>query len=401
MKTTAALARWLAGTTARLRTGTPRPIPPWESIRRVTLLKLDAIGDFVLGTAFLRPLEAACAGKQVSLIVRKPIDSLARQQFPSWEVMGLPRRETAWRNVFRQPAARQSLTHLARADLLVDLRWARDYSDAILASWAPSNCKVAIGLPPTHRIKPYAFLAEERVYDVLVPLENAFLGESTDIAQSRALATVILQQDFAPGSLMPRLIAPHLQAKQVREKLSRDHGVGARERFAVICPGASNAIREYPPMQLAEALTAALGREDVAILVAGTVADRESTDQLLAALSGHLRASNIVGAFSLDEHVALMAEASLVVAMETSHAHIAGALRVPTIALIGGGHFGDFGPWGESRNYRWIHQPLECYNCSWVCPYPRPRCIDEITPNRIATEIRKVWDQVNRAKTVL
>jgi ADP-heptose:LPS heptosyltransferase len=114
----------------------------------------------------------------------------------------------------------------------------------------------------------------------------------------------------------------------------------------------------------------------------------------LHALAGSLSA---VGASAVAEAGALplefvqrIARARCVLTVESAAAHLATALDRPAVVLTGGGHFGWFAPWGEGRRQRWVHHPLDCFGCSWVCRRPRVECLEELPPAAVAVAITEV-----------
>ena len=377
---------WLARRMAKLRSGPAAAIPARENIRRIAVLKLDRIGDFILATAFLRPL-AEQSRAEVTLIVRKPNGSIARQQFPGWKIVELPARETAWRNAFSQ-GVRAQLADLEKADLLVDLRAWRDYSDAVIASWVPAGCRVAVGnaFPPT--LASVTFPHEEQIYDHLLPGIPSLPGEARDLANHRALRNAILGENSAPA--FPKLAVPPGDIAAMENLLHDRCGIAHGSPYAVVCPGTSSTVKEYPTAKLAAALTDGFAGCDLPLLIAGTPEDARTTQPLLAALAGKLRAVDATRVFSLPQHLALLARARLVVTMDSCHVHIAGALSVPCVCVLGGGQYGEFGPWGEGPLFRWVSEPMACYGCNWQCIHDRPLCVQEIPPARVAAAIREV-----------
>jgi len=78
-------------------------------------------------------------------------------------------------------------------------------------------------------------------------------------------------------------------------------------------------------------------------------------------------------------------QSELVFATESALAHLSVALRRPTVAILGGGHYGLFAPWGTSAvPVHWIQNQVDCYGCNWSCIQPRAICIQDIPPAEIA-----------------
>ena len=385
MKALKAKARhWLASWLATRRKHPATALPSSSEIRSVTFLKLDRIGDFILSTAALHAVREAIPSARFTLIVRAPAEEIARQQFPSWKVVELPARESALRNLIAQRGVRSRLSSLGKSDVLIDLRGSRDYSDSVIASWIPAQFKLGLANVFSDAFAEFKFPGDEWMYDELVVRAAAQPGECADVAGLRTLAARVLGRE---GTIRPRLFVEESERTRVRELLGKKFGISERQPFLLVFPGTSSPIKELPAAQLAEALLAC---SNLPIIVGGSFADARTTVPLVAELSKHRTVHNAAGLFSLCQNVALIAEARLIVGMDSCHIHIAGALDVPAVGILGGGQFGDFAPWGESARFRWVHHRTECYGCQWICPFPQPNCLHDIPPTAIAQAIREV-----------
>ena len=83
----------------------------------------------------------------------------------------------------------------------------------------------------------------------------------------------------------------------------------------------------------------------------------------------------------------MLADCALAVGVETSLAHIASALGVPQVIVLGGGHFGRFMP--VHRTTTAVILPLECFACNWFCRYEKPYCIRSIRPQTVAQAVER------------
>jgi ADP-heptose:LPS heptosyltransferase len=81
--------------------------------------------------------------------------------------------------------------------------------------------------------------------------------------------------------------------------------------------------------------------------------------------------------------------AALVLTVDTFTAHLGAAMDVPSVCLIGGGHYGDFGPWRRSSQQQWVTNLLPCFGCNWICSRPRVECIEDIGPTVVLEAIEK------------
>lgn len=121
------------------------------------------------------------------------------------------------------------------------------------------------------------------------------------------------------------------------------------------------------------------GREDFEI-------NRQNLEQLR---QKGVRTLNLCGKLSLRQTAALMKQCRLAVGAETGLAHIAAALGVPHVIVIGGGHFGRFMPYSPKTTLAAL--PLDCYGCNWNCRYGQEKiyCIRKLEPFVLAEAIEQ------------
>jgi len=93
---------------------------------------------------------------------------------------------------------------------------------------------------------------------------------------------------------------------------------------------------------------------------------------------------------TLSELRVAVGSAALVLAVDTFASHLAVAADVPTVCLIGGGQFGDFGPWRRSERQLWITHPLPCFGCNWQCTRTRVECLQDISPVMAVSAVAEV-----------
>ncbi len=87
---------------------------------------------------------------------------------------------------------------------------------------------------------------------------------------------------------------------------------------------------------------------------------------------------NWTGRTSLAELATVTANSQLLIGNETSAIHVAASVGVPSVCILGGGHFGRFVPYHvESRDYRPLpvaaFHKMACFYCDWKCIYHPPK----------------------------
>jgi ADP-heptose:LPS heptosyltransferase len=85
-----------------------------------------------------------------------------------------------------------------------------------------------------------------------------------------------------------------------------------------------------------------------------------------------------------------IASSGAVLSMDSAAAHIACTLKKPGVFLLGGGHYGSFGPWRSSDDQFWLTNHLPCFNCNWKCSRSAAECITEIDSSEIISCLRTI-----------
>lgn len=92
---------------------------------------------------------------------------------------------------------------------------------------------------------------------------------------------------------------------------------------------------------------------------------------------------NLCGSTTLRTLAALFLRCHLVVGNDSGPIHIAIAVKARSVALLGGGHFGRFMPYGDPLKNHFVIKKMNCFNCDWKCKYSSNKCITEISVNDV------------------
>jgi heptosyltransferase-2 len=168
-----------------------------------------------------------------------------------------------------------------------------------------------------------------------------------------------------PASPLPQ---PRLQVspEEISEAQKR---FGISEPYAVLCPGA-----EYGPAKRWPYFQQLAGRIGMPAVILGSRNDREAA----AGIPG----KDLVGRTTLDEAMALIAGAAVVVSNDSGLMHVAAALGRPQVALFGSSSPQHTPPASANARVLWLH--LECSPCfARECPLGHFRCMKEISVEQV------------------
>ena len=139
--------------------------------------------------------------------------------------------------------------------------------------------------------------------------------------------------------------------------------------YCVVVPGATAPGRRWPIENFQGWAARARGLAPGLLLaVVGTAEEKPLGTARESALPGGA-VVNLCGRTNLAELVAVIRGARFVLANETGAAHVAGRLGVPAVCVIGGGHFGLYGPGEHYPTVKWAFRERRCFRCGWDCRY--------------------------------
>jgi heptosyltransferase-2 len=182
----------------------------------------------------------------------------------------------------------------------------------------------------------------------------------------------------APLAPAPR---PHLRVDaDASAAACADAGLARARPLVVFAPGAEfGAAKRWPARHFAALARLVRARDPAAqVAMLGSPKDRAAGDEILA-LTGPEGVFNLAGSTRLDQAIALIAQASAVVANDSGLLHIASALNRPVIALYGPtdpDHAPPFSDVAHALSLR-----LDCAPCRQrSCPLGHHNCMEQLAP---------------------
>lgn len=156
--------------------------------------------------------------------------------------------------------------------------------------------------------------------------------------------------------------------------------LAAGERFVIIHPGTGGPAKHW----LADRWSLvgdALSARGLRVILTGGPGEQARVAQVAAGMTAE--PLDLAGATSFGQLAALMAQAALVLGVDSGPLHLAAATGARTIHLYGPGDEQRFGPWGEPARHTVLHTELFCRPCGVLHACPRglavPECMERIT----------------------
>jgi ADP-heptose:LPS heptosyltransferase len=132
--------------------------------------------------------------------------------------------------------------------------------------------------------------------------------------------------------------------------------VATRETYAVLFPGASHAWKRWPVEYFADIAGELLKLTNLKLYICGSANERYLGDEIIKLCQDHDRLFNRCGDTTLIELAKLLAGAKLLLTNDTSAAHMAAAVgTMHVLILFAGNHYGRFWPYPKN-----ISKKLHC-----------------------------------------
>lgn len=182
---------------------------------------------------------------------------------------------------------------------------------------------------------------------------------------------------------------PSIAVSRAKRDLTRDllesKGIGKRAAYAVLGPGSTNSrAKRWSAAGFAETADLLRRKEGLMIVLLGSQEERDVANEVKKAAAEAV--VDLTGETSLDEAVAVLAEASLVVSNDMGLAHVAAAAGTPTVVIFGPTNPLTTSPLGAAI----VREPVECSPCMLRdCPIDH-RCMTRISPERVAKEAARL-----------
>jgi ADP-heptose:LPS heptosyltransferase len=126
------------------------------------------------------------------------------------------------------------------------------------------------------------------------------------------------------------------------------------KRYAVIAPGANAYFRRWNNAYFAQVADFIYENYQIQCVVLGSKADKVFADQIAANAKFANKIIDLTGKTSVVDMVDLIGNATLLVANESSGTHIAVATQTPVVCISNGNHFGRFNPYPETITQKCI-----------------------------------------------
>ncbi len=341
----------------------------------MVIVRVDAIGDYVLFMNALLAYKKKFEGKKVLLICADMVKPLAEGESLYTDIMAFNRNRFAFSFLYNLKFLRK--VRLIKADEVVyPLRERHSTGDIIVAN-IKSAQKYAIRNDEKSGIggmlnSLYTRLVEIPAYSSEIDSVELFTKEILSSSYHYKLNKITLSYDKIFSFVLP-------------------------SNFAVIAVSSSANVKTWPAERFAELIDMIPSDYDI-ILSGSGEADVIRARAILDIVKDKTRLCNMVNKTSVNDMFVLISHARFVIGNDSAAVHIAAASHVPSICLFHGAHFGRFLPYPKSignikYHPRIVYYKMDCYNCNFKCKWPNAvpfPCLDKVSVDMAAEELSKL-----------
>lgn len=318
---------------------------PLPNVRRIAVLRANALGDYVFTIPALDALKAAFPEAEIVLLAKAwHRDFLAARPGPVDRVVVLPKCNGVPHETDRVEDPDEVAAFFARMraeqfDIALQMHGGGGNSNPFVRAL---GARLTAGLcaehaPPLDINIPY------------VPYHNEVL-RYLEVAGSVGAV---------PTGVTPRITVTRADREALARELPALH-----QPYVVLHPGATDVRRRWPLKKMA-ALADVLALRGLAVCVTGVPEESEAVAQVVAGARENVH--GLCGKLSLPGMLALLESAELVVSNDTGPLHLARAAGTPTVGLYWMGNVINGGPLNVRGHRFAMSWTTHCPACGMDC----------------------------------
>jgi len=298
------------------------------------LIRLDAIGDYVLFHDFLSAIRSAGPFREhrITLCGNRDWKDLALTFDGSFvdDFFWIDRRSFR-KNIFYKLAVLCKIRMLG-FEVVVETRHSREFYYGEKIVRAAQGLRVIASESNTDNMTPEQKAQTDRLYTELIPFTKGIIFE---FVRNREFVEKLLGQKL-------HVEKPSLDVSGI---IFGEVPVGP---FAVVFPGGSGPDKRWPPQNFSYLIDGILARSNVQVVLAGAGGDAPVCREVMSKCRKDGRILDLSGSTSLAQFAALLSRASFLVSNETGAVHIAVAVNTPVFCIANGNNFGRFTEYPDS-----------------------------------------------------
>lgn len=345
---------------------------------RILVLKLDHIGDFVMGLPAFRLLRSLWPTAEIDLVCGSWNLPLAQKLGSFQKVLPFsffPEISERWRpSAGEFERVRSAFSPLASRlgdyDLAIDLR-----------IWPET--RPLLGLVRAKLRAGYAAPEADVALDISLPNPDLLAPGETNRYVLHSEVSALLLVRAVEAAMAP------MSAARAHSLLPNAPPVAQGcERLVAVASGSGSSARKWKVEHYAAVCRSLAVGHRCSILLVGSTAEEADADRISREVPSS-QCRNLVGKTRLDELPELLARARVFVGNDSGLSHLAASLAIPTVVAYSGAcDFGLHHPVGEKVSI--LRVPISCSPCGIAraeeCPFGTA-CLEGISPEAVVREV--------------
>ena len=354
------------------------PFQKKSKLNRLLVVRTDGIGDFVLFIPALKYLREKFADFVIYMIVRDTVGDLA-EDCPFVDKV-FTYNDKKFRGNFFFKISFLMKIHKSKCSICLYPAYSRDRIGDEMVLWSAARQKMGWD-PDSANMTKKEKVRGDRIYSKLfvssLGLWEHELGKNRELLKQMKIETADLKPVFWPN-------------RRATDNQSDVPNQSPDLPMIAILPGAAVPYRQWDIHNFV-LLTKKLSevREDYIFLLLGGEKEVPFIDPFMK-IELDKRILNLFGKVKLKSLPAIFRKCKLAIGNDTGPMHIAIASGIPTLCVLGGGHFDRFMPYGDPKINKFVFKKMKCYRCNWNCIYPEIRCLTEIPVESVFEEAQKM-----------
>lgn len=326
-----------------------------EKNNKVLIIKVDAIGDFIIWLDSAKEFKGLFPGKKLTLMCSAPCVEIAQATGFFDEIITLNIRKFEGDNSYK----REMLLKLKSLsfDVLIQTAYSRTVHMDMIAAAIPAGEKVGLVSDET-RTNLSRYIAQkgnkkrlDAIYDRLIPVTDQWLME---VKRNGELIRGLGKIDFLTGM-------PVLNKYDVRPEII------PKVEYYIIFPGASTPKKMWDIKNFASVADYVYEKTGWSAYVCGSREEQYLYEKLVEYKKENTPVSDYLGKTSLMELAEVIRNAKLVISNDTSGIHFAAAVNTPSVCILGEYNYGRFLPYDYDRKYEKDLSPMIICNADMPC----------------------------------
>ncbi len=350
----------------------PPRVRPWLAMKRVLAIRLDAAGDVLMTTPALRALRAMRPDR-LTLLTSTSGSAIAEL---------LPELDDVI--VYDAPWMKEGsgVADAGTDRAFIDGLRAQQFDAAVIFTVHTQSPLPAATMAYLAGLPRRLAHCHENPYDLLTDWVPDPETEQPLRHEVRRQLDLLAHVGIHATDDHLSLHVPDVASRAMRARLE-GLGIGPRDPWIVVHPGATAAARRYPPDSFAEVLRRLHVRTGWPIVLTGSRRERRLVDDIRFAADW--LGTSLAGQLTTAEMAALVAIAPMLLTNNSLPAHMAAAVGTPVVDLYALTNL-QHTPWAVPSRVLSVDVP--CKGCRRsVCPLGHNRCLHAVDPRDVVDAI--------------